>query len=184
MAATERLLVERGKDVSTREIAEAAGIAEGTIFRVFATKDAIIEAIFADAFDWRPGWGEVRAQAANADLETSLVSLVSLLQRRIRRVMSLFAAVGFRQPQSAPEILEQRNQAYHAIADLLRPHAADLRAHPDDAARLLHGLVLAMTHPMLTDRPIGDPREIVDLALRGLARPARPSGSQECRPAE
>jgi AcrR family transcriptional regulator len=51
MAVTEKLLVERGKDVSTREIAEAAGIAEGTIFRVFATKDAIIDAIFADAFD-------------------------------------------------------------------------------------------------------------------------------------
>ena len=29
------LIVEKGGDVSTREIARAAGIAEGTIFRVF-----------------------------------------------------------------------------------------------------------------------------------------------------
>jgi hypothetical protein len=92
-----------------------------------------------------------------------------MLQRRIRRVMALFAAVGFRQPQANPEILEQRRLGYEAIADLLRPHAARLRTSPEDAARHLHGMVLAMTHPMLTDRPIDDPRDIVDLALNGIA---------------
>src|SRR5690606_3215908 len=77
MAVTEALLVERGKDVSTREIAEAAGIAEGTIFRVFATKEAIIDAIFADAFDPKGGWNTLTAAGATADLETCLVELVT-----------------------------------------------------------------------------------------------------------
>lgn len=179
MAVTEKLLVERGKDVSTREIAEAAGIAEGTIFRVFATKDAIIDAIFADAFDPKAGWNALTEPGSKANLETCLVELVTLLQARIKRVMALFAAVGFRQPRSAPHMFEQRRLAYQAIADLLRPHAGRLRVDPDDAARTLQGLVLAMTHPMLTDRPIGDPREIVDIALRGIGRADPLPGSQE-----
>ena len=169
VAATERLLVERGQAVSTREIAEAAGIAEGTIFRVFATKDAIIEAVFEDAFDARADWERLSVIDPGNGLEACLVELVEMLQRRIRRVMALFAAVGFRKPQASPEILEQRRRGYEAISELLRPHAARLRTSPEDAARHLHGMVLAMTHPMLTDRPIHDSREIVDLVLNGVA---------------
>ena len=38
IAATEPLLEQFGRDVSTRQIAQAANVAEGTIFRAFATR--------------------------------------------------------------------------------------------------------------------------------------------------
>jgi AcrR family transcriptional regulator len=125
MAATERLLVERGKDVSTREIAEAAGIAEGTIFRVFATKDAIIEAIFADAFDWRPA-GKRSGRGRGADLETASSRWFAAAAAdpagdvAVRRGR-LPPAQSARHPRASAE------PGLRAIADLLRPHAAQLR---------------------------------------------------------
>ena len=49
--ATLPLVIEHGRAVTTRQIAQAAGVAEGTIFRVFATKDEVIEAAIARGFD-------------------------------------------------------------------------------------------------------------------------------------
>ena len=51
IAATEPLLERFGREVSTRRVAEAAGVAEGTIFRAFATKEDLIDAVIEDAFD-------------------------------------------------------------------------------------------------------------------------------------
>ncbi len=51
IAATLPLLAEHGVDVSTRVIADAAGVAEGTIFRVFADKSALICAAVEQACD-------------------------------------------------------------------------------------------------------------------------------------
>lgn len=171
MTATERLIVAQGGNVSTKAIAEAAGIAEGTIFRVFPTKEAIIDAIFEDAFDYESRQSEIAAIDLNADLETRLVALATILQRRIRRIQELLAAVGFRRLKS---MHSRKNRERHdpnltGITAIIEPDRNRLRVPPQEAARLLFAIVMAMTNPMMGGRSDVDPKEIVTLLLNGVA---------------
>src|SRR3954463_1235067 len=125
IAATEPLLLARGREVSTREIAEAAGIAEGTIFRVFTTKDALIDAVFADAFDEHAGLDDLARIDPGLDLETRITCIVDVLQRRVRRIFALVHALGYHRMQpglrrGGPPPAD-RTLVAGAIADLLEP---------------------------------------------------------------
>ncbi len=52
--ATLPLLLTHGSGVTSRQIAEAAGVAEGTIFRVFTDKDELLDAVADLVFDPAP----------------------------------------------------------------------------------------------------------------------------------
>ena len=90
IAATEPLLEQFGRDVSTRQIAQAACVAEGTIFRAFATKEALIDAVLEDVFDVQRTCDELAAIDRSLDLEGRMVAAVGVLQARLRRVFALF----------------------------------------------------------------------------------------------
>lgn len=182
VAATEPLLLARGTDVSTREIAEAAGIAEGTLFRVFPTKEAVIEAVFAEVFAAAPGRAELARIDLTADLESRVADAAAVLQRRARRMFALIHATGYRRPgppgrwgPNSPD----RALAIAAVAAVLEPDADRLRVPPEQAAAQLTALVMSLTHPMLSGSGFcaaaqDDPGEIARLLLYGIvAEPAR-----------
>ncbi|HET6483084.1 MAG TPA: helix-turn-helix domain-containing protein [Actinoplanes sp.] len=65
LAAAEQVFVARGTSVSTEEVARAAGVGIGTVFRHFPTKAALIEAVFRERL--RRFGEEVERLAASDD---------------------------------------------------------------------------------------------------------------------
>ena len=179
IGATLPLIERYGRDVSTRQIAEAAGVAEGTIFRVFPSKEALIEAVIADAFDVAHTVDALEAVPATGDLETRLTAAVDVLQRRLCRVFGLFHALRLHReapPDHAEHQARQRNDNARidaALADLLAPDRQRLRFDPLEVADLLRTMSFAMSHPILNESGSADAARIVDLVLHGVCAPQK-----------
>src|SRR5690349_21800316 len=103
IAATLPLLAVHGREVSTRQIAEAAEVAEGTIFRVFENKEALVDAAVAEAFDPAGSIAALEGIPAEAPLEARLGTAVAILQERLTTVFGLFHALRLQPDKQTPE---------------------------------------------------------------------------------
>ena len=177
VAATLPLVLQHGAAVTTREIAEAAGVAEGTIFRVFPDKESLIEAVVEAAFDMHAVDEGLAAIDPTLPLEPRLVAAVELLRRRVAELMQLRTAVEML-PASVGRRLELRHHAIDltGLAAVFEPDRDRLRHSPLQAAYLLRGMTIVGTHPtLLLDEPLSS-AEIVSLFLDGVrARPTDPT---------
>jgi AcrR family transcriptional regulator len=163
IAATLPLLAEHGSAVTTRQVAAAAGVSEGTIFNVFADKDDLIAAAFEAAIDPAPYERAIAEIDGRASFEQQLVRATELTQRRIVDIWRLVSQIG---PRQHPKHGPLPDSA--ALLALFERSRRRLRIEPLEAARLLRALTLSLTHPMLATEP--RPAEaIVDLFLRGAA---------------
>jgi AcrR family transcriptional regulator len=182
VASTLPLVLAFGPNVSTRQIAQAAGVAEGTIFRVFASKAELVNAAVASAFDAGPEVAELARIPRSAPLSARLLQAVEILQQRFARVFRLMDALGVaralkldRGPQAVPT---QRALVVQALAGLMEAGGEELRCAPGEAARRLWLLTFAGSHPRLVDDEPLSPAEIVSTLLDGIRRPptASPGG--------
>src|SRR5262245_59398508 len=170
IAAALPLLLERGANVSTRQIAEAAGIAEGTIFAVFPAKDAVVRAVLEAALDPEPTERELAAIQPSLPLERQLEEAVCIMQRRTNKIWRLVSSVGDDfAPRTPPA-------DFAALGELLKPHRKQLRTDPATAARQLRALTLAVSNPMLFVGAPMTPAEIVTLFLDGVRMGGRGEG--------
>lgn len=168
------LLVESGAAVTTAEMAAAAGIAEGTIFRVFPDKTALMHAAIAKTLDPEPIVTALAAIPADLPLRRQLTEAARILAARYEATTALIAMV-----RSLPHEHEHKTEAHRiakdsmaavaaALTNLMKRHRARLSVPPAQAANLLRGLVFSNAHHLLHGDQRMAPQQIVDVLLNGI----------------
>lgn len=166
-----------GKDVTTRQIAAAAGVAEGTLFRVFDNKDEIVNAVVESVIDPGPTAQQLATIDADRPIDALIADLVATMQQRLRAVIEIMMAVRW-----MPEQLKRsRPQSWDndpimvKIIEMLDGHQDELSVVPKQAARLLRLLVFAGTHPMINAGQALETDEIVSTLMDGIRHHGRPA---------
>lgn len=168
------LVVEHGAAVTTSQIARAAGIGEGTIFRAFKDKDELIEACVVAALDPGESLEIIGEIPGDLPLEQRLQEAVEALVAHLHRIGAVMTAVHRervrpehlrgRAAKSGDSRRESMEAMRTAIVGLLRPDAANLRLPIEKAAALFLSLLFSMARPV----PGGpSSAEVIDVFLHG-----------------
>jgi AcrR family transcriptional regulator len=161
------LILEHGSEITTRQIAQAAGVAEGTLFRAFGDKDSIIDAAVERFFDPEPLRRQVAAVDQGLPLRDKIEFLLTLLQERTKGVMNILGALG---PRSHRPRSEPGEEFVELLTTVLGSNAAQLRVDIVDIAYYLRLLALASSiqpfnepHPFTT-------AQLTDLIVGGISK--------------
>lgn len=171
VAAALPLLREHGRSVTTRQIAEAAGVAEGTIFRVFDCKDDLVLAAIEQGMDIEPFLADLATIDGTLPLRERLLELVGRLQERFSGIFALMTAMGMVGPPRAHRhMADGRRRADALMVALVESDADRLRCAPEELVHMLRLLTFSGTHPHLSDGRVLTPEQIVSLVLDGALR--------------
>lgn len=171
------VLRREGRGATTKGIATEAGVAEGTIFRVFETKEELIQAALARACDPSPLLDQIAEIDAHSPLRAKILAVVTAYQRHLVDLFELMNAVGIMRP---PESVRHRATKSHTrvhepvhvqMLALIEPHAHQLTVTPTHLVRVLRLLTFSGSNAHIAHGHLLTPEQIVHIVLDGAVRP-------------
>ncbi|MEO5921543.1 MAG: TetR/AcrR family transcriptional regulator [Pseudolysinimonas sp.] len=161
------LVKERGRDVSTKEIADAAGVAEGTIFRAFGDKESLIDAAVAKLLDPLPLRAALRGIDRDLPLEQKLNDILFHLRARFFGVFGIMTALGIKERPPIPRTPGE--EWVDIIADLLAPNSDELTMPIETVAHYLRLVAFASSVPPFNENYTFHNDELARLIAHGVA---------------
>ncbi|MGH1502782.1 MAG: TetR/AcrR family transcriptional regulator [Acidimicrobiales bacterium] len=178
--AVTELVVERGERVTSRALADAAGVSEGTVFKCFDSKDDVVRSVVDAVLDSGPLDRSVdEIVDGDAPWIERLETVIALLQTRTARVFAVLSGVDERLHPSRPGPLP----VPPGLVRLLDEAPTALRRPAVDSARALRALTFSTCHPLLVEQPT-PPAEVADLFLHGHLSGTTTPGDRPGSPAD
>ena len=167
VAATVPLLREHGLAVTTKAIAEAAGVAEGTIFGVFPDKASLLREAALAAVAPDPVVERLESIDHALPLDARLVAAIDVLHDHLAGVTQLYATPGV--ATLLGNVHTGPGAITAAVAAVLEPDRKRLRHPPGDVAHLLVSVVVGGHPSILGPSPLST-AQVVRLVLHGACR--------------
>ncbi|WP_172382046.1 TetR/AcrR family transcriptional regulator [Streptomyces sp. MNP-20] len=173
------LFAERGAEVQMAEVAKAAGVGVGTVYRHFPTRQALIEAVAEQRFVEILAFARTAcpsAPTARAALKSLMLHIGRVHERGRTLSLVIESALGATSPRG--QVGAELKDVATEILDRGRDDGT-LRA--DATFGDLYMIVGALAAVARAD--LGDWRRFVDITLTGLEPQEAPSGPDAARPA-
>jgi AcrR family transcriptional regulator len=150
VAAAAKLFAEKGLDVSTSEIAERAGVGEGTLFRRFPAKQELVDAVLEQKM--RESVEALEEFASDPDPEHALERFFfETIEKKLKTDIGFFEAAGQR-CMTNPAFAELRRQSFALMGTILKraQEAGAVREviQPQDMSFLLMSAAAALRSPV------------------------------------
>lgn len=160
------VLIEQGRAVTTKQLAEAAGLGEGTIFRAFGDKESLIEAAAARYFDPEPLLQSLRSIDSGLSLERKVGAILFHMRARMLGVHGMMNALGM---VGRPPVRQGPNDTQSVIGEVLAPDLDSLRVSPERAVQFIRLVAFSAAIPSFNGGNEIPTDELARLITYGIA---------------
>lgn len=139
------VVIEHGVLVTSKQLAEAAGVSEGTIFKAFGTKEDLLLAVVradAERDDEVAAWLTSGA-ADGIELDSLVAQIAKIAVAQSVQSFALFQALGALVKAPTDDEIERFDAALVPWITALSQHEDELTVSPEAAASMLRMLVFS-----------------------------------------